>query len=115
MVFDADEAGPVPTPFVALTLQVYVCPSVAPFTMIGLADPLETPVAPPLLDTHVAVKLVIGEPLSVPGVNGTLSPLPERVTTPIVGALGTVAGMIAFEAADSGPAPTELVAWTLQM
>jgi len=74
-----------------------------------------TPVVPPLLDTHVAVKPVIGDPLSVPGVNGTRSPLPERVTTPMLGALGTVAGVIAFDAADSGPAPTELVAWTLHV
>jgi hypothetical protein len=107
--FDAADAGPVPTPLVAWTWQVYVLPSVRPLTTIGLLGPLATPVVPPLLDVQVAVKLVMGRPLVVPAVNGTLRPAPDRVTVPIVGALGTVAGMIAFEAADSGPDPIELV------
>ena len=100
---------------VALTLQVYVAPSVTPFTMIGLVELLATRVVPPLLDAHVTVKPEIGEPLSVPGVNGTRRPLPARVTTSTLGAPGTVAGMIAFEAAESGPAPTEFVPWTRQV
>ena len=62
----------------------------------------------------MAVKLVIGEPLLVPAVNGTRSPAPERVTVPIVGALGTVAGMIELDAADSTPVPIELVPCTVQ-
>src|SRR5258708_23963830 len=53
--FDGPEAGPLPTPFVAATTQVYVLPRVTPLTMIGLAEPLADPVVPPLPDVHVAV------------------------------------------------------------
>ncbi len=81
--------------------------------MIGLAEPLADPAVPPLPDVHVAVKLVIGKPLFVPEVNGTRKPAPERVTTPIVGALGTVAGMIELDAAELGPVPIALVALTV--
>ena len=110
IAFECPDAGPVPTPFVALTEQVYVLPSVTPVTVIALAAALATRVEPPLLDVHVAVKLVMANPLPVPGVNGTRKPAPERVTVPTVGALGTVAGMIAFEFVDCGPAPIAFVA-----
>lgn len=69
--------------------------------------------APVLVEEHVAVKLVIGNPLLVPAVNGTRIPPPERVTTPIVGALGTVAGMIELDAAELAPVPIALVALTV--
>ena len=68
---------------------------------------------PPSVELHVAAKLVIGRPLSVPDENGTRSPEPERVTTPTEGALGTVAGMIEFDAAEFTLVPTPLVAFTL--
>lgn len=41
--------GPVPTPFVAVTVNVYDVPSVSPVTVIGLAVPM--PVWPPELVT----------------------------------------------------------------
>jgi hypothetical protein len=42
-------------------------------TVSGLAAPVAVPVTPPLLDVHVAVKLVIPLPLFAPGVKLTLS------------------------------------------
>ena len=76
---------------------------------MALDGPLAERVAPPLA-VQVAVKLVIGKPLFVPAVNGTCSPAPARDTVPTVGALGTVAGMIAFEATDCEPVPIVFVA-----
>jgi hypothetical protein len=38
--FEGAEAGPVPTPFVAVTVNVYSVPFVNPGTLIGLPDPL---------------------------------------------------------------------------
>ena len=115
MAFEGPDAGPVPTPLVAVTAHVYVLPRVRPFTTIALTAPLADPVTPPLVEVQVAVKLVIGRPLLVPGVNGTRNPEPDRVTVPTVGALGTVAGMIAFESAELEPVPIELVALTRQV
>ena len=53
--FDAAEAGPVPTAFVAFTVQVYVLPFVIPVTEIGLAAADALRVTPPFDDGHVAV------------------------------------------------------------
>jgi hypothetical protein len=50
-LFDAVEAGPVPTLLVAATVQVYAVPFVSPVTVSGLAAP--EPVTAPGL--HVAV------------------------------------------------------------
>ena len=47
-------------------------PAVRPVTVSGLAAPVFDVVAPPLLDVHVVVKLVIALPLFAPGVNVTL-------------------------------------------
>jgi hypothetical protein len=70
---DAADAGPVPRLFVALTLQVYVLPTVRAITVSGLARPTFILLIPPFDDTHVAVKLVIAAPLFAPGVNATRS------------------------------------------
>jgi hypothetical protein len=53
--FDAADASPVPTPFVALTVHVYVLPLVSDPTTIGLDAPDALPAAPPLDDVHDAV------------------------------------------------------------
>ena len=68
-VFDGADDGPVPRLFVAATRHTYVLPGVTPDTVIGLAvDPatLASFGAPPLLDVHAAVNLVIGAPLFAP-------------------------------------------------
>jgi hypothetical protein len=58
---------------VALTVQLYDLPVVRPVAVIGLALPVVDPVAPPSLDEHEAVKLVIALPLFPPGEKLTFS------------------------------------------
>ena len=54
-LFDAADAPPVPTAFVAVTRQVNVLPFVRPDTTIGLEAPVLEPVTVASADTHVAV------------------------------------------------------------
>jgi hypothetical protein len=59
---------------------------------------------------------VITEPPSLAGaVKVTIACALPRVAVPIVGAPGTVAGVTLFDAADAGPAPTALVAFTVNV
>jgi hypothetical protein len=55
------------------TVQVYVVPLARPVTTSGLEAPATLRVEPPFDETHVAVKLVIAEPLFAPGVKLTRS------------------------------------------
>ena len=50
-LFEADEADPVPTAFVAVTVNVYAVPLVRPITVIGDEPP--APVNPPGLEGTV--------------------------------------------------------------
>ena len=43
-LFDADEAGPVPIPFVAVTAKVYAVPLVKPVTLIDVHGAVHVPV-----------------------------------------------------------------------
>ena len=87
-----------------------------PVTVIGLDEPPAEPVAPPLLDTQVAVYPVTAlPPLLAGAVNATLTEVLPRVAVPIVGASGTVAGTTTFDAADPEPVPTALVAVTVHV
>jgi hypothetical protein len=77
-------------------------------------------VAPPLLEVHFAVWLVIALPLSAPRVNVTINEPVAVVVDPdtartAVGAAGTVEGITVLEAADAGPVPTSLVAVTVNV
>jgi hypothetical protein len=51
---DGVDAGPVPTPFVAVTVQVYDAPLVSGPTTIGLEGPSSTSFPPPFEEIHVA-------------------------------------------------------------
>ena len=53
-LFDAADGKLEPWVFCAVTVHVYVLPFVSPVTTSGLAVPTLEPVAPPLLDEHVA-------------------------------------------------------------
>ncbi len=85
---------------------------VKPVTVIGLDAP--APVFPPGFE--VAVYPVIGLPPSeAGGVKATVAwPLPA-VALPMVGAPGTPAGVTLFDAADAGPLPTALAAFTVKV
>ena len=122
-VFDAPEAGPVPTLLVAVTVKVYAVPLVRPGTTIGEAAPVA--VMPPGLE--VTVKLVIGAQagsaqagaVNAGGeVNDTVAwPLPAAALAP-VGAVDTVAevGVTLFDAAEGAPVSrAALVALTVKV
>jgi hypothetical protein len=84
------EAGPVPTLFVAVTLNVYEVPEVSPVTVIG--EELLVPVIPPGLE--VAVYCVIAVPPLSAGAEKVIdaSLFVPAVAVPIVGAPGAVFG-----------------------
>src|SRR5689334_14578695 len=110
-VFDAADAGPVPTAFVAVTVHVYVLPLSRFDTSTGLAEPVPDLAVPPFDDTHDAVyPVTLLPPLFAGPVKATDPDAFPRVATPIVGAPGTVAGTKVFDAADAGPVPTPFVA-----
>ena len=52
---DGADFGPVPRLFLAVTVQTYDFPGVAPVTVIGLAVPALVTVAPPFEDVQLAV------------------------------------------------------------
>ncbi len=54
-LFDAADAGPVPTAFVAVAVHVYDFPFDNPLTTIGLLEPEAEPDTPPLVDAHDTV------------------------------------------------------------
>ena len=81
--------------------------------MIGeLAPVAETGISPPL---HVAVKLVIGLPLSFPAVNVNATCVFVTVACVIEGASGIDAGFTDGEGGDSPLVPSPLVASTVQV
>ena len=87
-------------------------PFVSPVTVIGL-DP---PVAVMLPGLDVTVYEVTGlPPFEAGGVKLTVACALPTVAVPIVGAPGTVAGVTLFDAADAGPVPITLVAFTVNM
>jgi hypothetical protein len=89
--FDAEEAAPVPTLLVAVTVNVYVVPLVNPVTVIGLDEPV--PVIPPGLDVTV-YDVMVAPPLLTGAVNATEALASPAVAVPMVGAPGTVAFMV---------------------
>ena len=101
------DAGPVPTPLVAVTEQEYEVPFARPVTVIGLPAPLALN-GP---GRHVAVKLVIAlPPFEAGAVNAMVACPSPGVALPIVGAPGS-AGPIVIEKA-CVVLPDELVAVT---
>jgi hypothetical protein len=76
-------------------------------------------VAPPLLEIHVAVWLLMALPLSVPSAKVTVKePVevvvdPDTAFTPVGGAGEPT--ITAADAADGGPVPTPLVAATVHL
>jgi hypothetical protein len=111
---EAADAGPVPTAFVAVTVNVYAVPLARPFTVIDVQGAAQVPVMPEGDD--VAVNSVIAAPPFEAGaLKLTLAwPLPA-VAVPIVGAPGTVIGVTLFDAAEGDPSPARFVAVTVNV
>jgi hypothetical protein len=110
--FEAALAGLLPLRFVATTVKVYAVPLVRPVITIGLKVPVL--VNPPGFE--VTVYPVITEPPLFAGAVNTTEACPfPLVAVPIVGALGNVEGITAFEAALAGLLPLIFVANTVKV
>jgi hypothetical protein len=108
---DGDDAAPVPTTFVAVTVKVYAVPFASPVTTIGLDGPVA--VAPP--GDAVTVYEMIAAPPSSGAVKPTVAwPVPATADTS-VGGPGTVAGVTWPDGADGGPVPATFVAATVKV
>ena len=109
---DAVDAAPLPKPLVANTVQVYVLLFVSVVTVSGDVAPVRLRVVPPLLEVHVAVKLVIALPPLPFAVNATITVLFPRVTPVSVGASGTSPATKDDDATEAALSPNPLVATT---
>jgi hypothetical protein len=110
-LLEAADAGPAPTPLVAVTVNVYAVPLARTRTVHG--DVAHVPVCPP---EDVAVYDVIAEPPSLAGgVKVTVACALPAVAVPMVGAPGTVAGVTLLDADDAGPVPTAFDANTVNV
>ena len=109
-IFDAPDGTLVPVAFNATAVQVTAVPLVNPLTVIG-------EVAPVLLSNpQVAVYPVMTLPPSLAGaVKVTVALVFPPVAIPMVGAPGTVTGVMLFEAADASPVPMALTALTVKV
>jgi hypothetical protein len=113
-LLEAADAAPVPTAFVAVTVNVYAVPFARPATTIDVHGAVQLAVS--ALGDEVAVYDVIADPPSLTGaVNVTVAWTLPRVAVPMVGAPGVVAGVTLLDAADGAPAPTALVAVTVKV
>src|SRR5665213_3155988 len=105
--FDDADAGPVPAPLVAVTVNRYEVPLVRPATITEVAEAPAATVAPP--GETVTVYPVIGDPPSdAGGLHWTVAdPLPA-VAVPMVGAPGTAAVGVAPRITEAPvlPSPT---------
>lgn len=111
-LFDAEDAGPLPIPFVAVTVKVYAVPLARPATRIAVHGAVQAPVNPP--GEEVAVKLVIAAPPSEAGAaNVTEACALPPVAVPMTGAPGIVAGVTVFEEAEGAPGPLVFTALTV--
>lgn len=109
---DGSEESPVPIALAAFTVNVYDIPGVRPSKVIGPA--LLLAVMPP--GAAVTIYDVIGlPPLNAGGAKYTVAcPLP-LTALPIIGASGALAGVMAADAVDAGPAPSTFAAVTLKV
>src|SRR5665213_272194 len=112
---DGAEAGPVPMPLVAVTVNLYATPLVKPVTVQLVVVPLAVvQVWPPL---EVTVYLVRADPFDAAAVQDTTDwVLALDVAFTAVGAPGTVfAGTTALDALEEPLVPAALVAVTLKV
>jgi hypothetical protein len=112
---DEGDCAPVPTALVAETRHRYVFPLVRPVTVMGHAAPDFVAAVPPSGDVHEAAYEMMALPLSAGAVNVTTIWWFPRLTDGCAGAAGTAAGMTPADAGDGEPAPTSLVAVTVQV
>ncbi len=117
--FDAADDGPVPTAFVAATLNVYAVPFTKPDTNTDVAPAPAGVDACAVEPTNgVTTYPVIGLPPFAGATQLTVADPSPATAVGAAGAAGTVAaatGVTTFDAADDGPVPTAFVAATLNV
>ena len=119
-VFDAPEAGPVPTMLAAVTVKVYAVPLVRPEMLRGTVR-LPALVSTPPGGLDVTVKPEIAGHVGsehVGAVNVTDACALPAVAVAAVGAGGTVVaglGVTLLDGAEAGPVPTLLLAVTVKV
>ena len=115
---DGLDSGPVPTAFVALTVNVYAVPFVSPVTVALVAggDPV-TVVGVCAVDPiyGVIVYEVIVLPPLLGAVQLTVACAFPAVALAFVGVPGTVTGVTALEGLDAGLLPMAFVAVTVKV
>ncbi len=113
---DGADAGPVPTLLVAVTVKVYVTPSVSVTTEADVA-PAVVAVTPPG-DAVTVYMVIVLPPLDAGAVQLTVAwPLPGTAVTAVgaPGAVPAAVGVTGVDAADDGPVPMALVAVTVNV
>ena len=110
--FDGLDGDPVPTPFVAVTVNVYEVPFVRPVT-VHVSMLVVHVLLPGALVTAYPV---IALPPSEVGANqDTGADALAGVAVTLVGAPGNVAGVTEFDGLDGEPVPSPLVAVTVNV
>jgi len=112
---DGAEAGPSPTPLVALTVNAKVTPLESPSTVQRVDEPSTEQVFPSEL---VTVYPVIAEPFAAAADHDTSALRTPATAATFDAAAGRAAGetgVTEFEAPDDSPSPTPLVATTVNV
>jgi hypothetical protein len=113
---DALEAVPVPATFVAVTVKVYAVPLVRPVMVQLVVKPFAVTHDLAVSPTTIALYEVIALPPLLPGaVQDTDTCALPGVTMPIVGAPGTVRGVVEDDALEAMPVPATFVAVTVNV
>ena len=113
---EREDAGPVPTSFVALTQNTYWTPFASPGTVTGLCDPLviESAWVEPRTKVVTSYEMTGAPPSNAGAVNDTRAEPENVIAETAVGASGTVAGITAFDA-PLVVLPTPLTAVTVKV
>jgi hypothetical protein len=113
MLWVAVEAGPVPTPFVAVTVKVYDDPLLRPDTVHVVDDVVQ--VWFPTFEVTVYERIDV-PPFDDGAVHVTDAlPVPAVAAEAFVGAPGWVTGVNEFDALEAEPVPVPFVAVTVNV
>lgn len=107
----ADDEAPAPFALLATTVNVYAVPFVSPLTVMGLALPVA--IWPP--EEVTVYPVMVEPPLDAGAEKLTLAEAFPAVALPMVGAPGTVDGVMEFDALEAALVPTPFVAVTVNV
>jgi hypothetical protein len=111
--FDAADDAETPAALIAVTVNVYEVPLVSPVTVADVA--VAAALAVVSLDAVTVYPVIADPPFEAGAFQVTVAcPLPAVAVTP-VGAPATVAGVTAFDGAETGPDPPTVAAVTVNV